>query len=113
MDENELKIGKVLTTLMKKRNITFNKLSEATGVSSSNLKSWSANSNPKSWTQLKAVADFFNVDIEYLLFGKSNNEFINLEEILTEKIFEGWVKISVEKVASGKPIIKKSNFEDE
>ncbi|CBW25663.1 putative prophage-related protein [Halobacteriovorax marinus SJ] len=113
MNDDELKIGKVLTALMKKKGITFNKLSDATGVSSSNLKSWSANANPKSWTQLKVVADFFGVDIEYLLFGKSNNELINLEDILTEKIFEGWVKISVEKIASGRPIVKKPSFEDE
>lgn len=113
MEEQELKIGKVLTALMKQKGLTFNKLSNATGVSSSNLKSWSANSNPKSFTQLKAIADFFNVDIEYLLFGESSKDTINLESLLTEKIFEGWVKISIEKVATGKPMIKKFNFEDD
>lgn len=113
MEDQELKIGKVLTALMKQKGLTFNKLSKVTGVSSSNLKSWSANSNPKSFSQLKAVADYFNVDIEYLLFGESSKDTINLESLLTEKIFEGWVKISVEKIATGKPIMKKFDFDDE
>lgn len=113
MEKDELKIGKVLTGLMKQeKGMTFKKLSEATGVSASTLKSWSSNIEPKSTIQMKRVSDYFGVSITYLLFGEDENMSHNLEQILTEKVFSSWAKITIE-LPQTSPLTKKFKLNDE
>lgn len=112
-NKNELMIAKVLTSLMETQRITFKKLSEATGVPSSTLKGWSAGGiSPQNLTQLKNVCEFFSVSMEYLLWGKEESTSLNLDRILTEKIYSGWIKVSIETPVSA-PINKKFNIDED
>lgn len=71
MNEPIIKLSTTLPLLrQKKGNITLQELSHATDVPYGTLYSWETNHvQPKSWTQVKSVADFFHISIDQLVFG--------------------------------------------
>lgn len=92
----EIKIGKVLSHLMKEKKLTFKKLSEMSGVSMSTLKGWSANVEPKSMIAVRNVSKILGVTSEYLIFGEDAQNTIDLNQLITQKIYSGWIKITIE-----------------
>ncbi|HXH75373.1 MAG TPA: helix-turn-helix transcriptional regulator [Bacteriovoracaceae bacterium] len=109
MNENglmdEIRIGKVLSHLMKERKLTFQKLSELSGVSMSTLKGWAANVEPKSMIAVRNVARVFAVTSEFLIFGEDAKNTIDLNQLITQKIYSGWIKITIE-TPQGQPVTK-------
>lgn len=105
----EIRIGKVLSHLMKERKLTFKKLSELSGVSMSTLKGWAANIEPKSMVAVRNVSRVLGVTSEYLIFGEDAQNTIDLNQLITQKIYSGWVKITIE-TPQGQPMTK--NFKN-
>ena len=70
----ELKLSKVLTALIKGKGLTITSLSRLTQVPLQTLHGWLQGNEPKSIRQVKKVADFFEVDLDYLCFGIENKE---------------------------------------
>lgn len=69
--------GQVLRELRNKRGISQNELSKCIGVSKSSVNMYERGEREPSFETLEAIADFFNVDMNYLLGGAAR-----------EKIFE-------------------------
>lgn len=93
----EIKIHLVLRRLLAKNGITTSALSKATGVPNSTLSTWLLPSaRPKDLRHLKAVADYFQVCIEDLLF----DEFppVVLNALRSEAILDGYYRLRLEKV---------------
>ena len=107
----EIKIGKVLSFLMKEKGFTFKKLSELSGVSMSTIKGWSANTEPKSMVSVRKVARILGVTSEYLIFGEDPGNTIDLNQLITQKLYSGWVKITVE-TPMGQPMTKTFNDDE-
>lgn len=63
----ELKI--ILKKLIKEKGITITGLSRSTKVPLQTLHGWLQGSEPKSLKQVKKVADYLAVDLDYLCFG--------------------------------------------
>ena len=94
--ENEIKIGHVLKHLMKARKLTYKKLSAASGVPESTIKSWGANVEPKSLIPARKVARVLGVPVEYLIFGATDAPKADLASLLTTQLFSGWCKVTIE-----------------
>lgn len=107
----EIKIGKVLSHLMKERKLTFKKLNQLTGVPMSTLKGWAANLEPKSMVSVRKVANVLGVSSEYLIFGQDPKNTIDLNQLITQQLYSGWVKITVE-TPMGQPMTKKFNDDE-
>ncbi len=60
---DEVKIGPVLKHLMKNKKMTFKKLSHASGVPISTIKTWSAGVEPKSLSYARKVARALGVSV--------------------------------------------------
>ncbi|MEC7276481.1 MAG: helix-turn-helix transcriptional regulator [Bdellovibrionota bacterium] len=93
---DEINIGKTLSHLMKEKKLTFKKLSELSGLPMSTLKGWAANIEPKSMISVRKVSRVLGVTSEFLIFGEDSENTVNLDEILTHKVFSGWAKITIE-----------------
>ena len=65
-----MELAKILKELSDERGITISTLSKRTGVAQQTLHNWISGVEPKSFAQVKKVADFFEVSLDYLCFGK-------------------------------------------
>lgn len=59
--------GKRLGGLMNERGLTFRELEKETGVSKSSLNDYVCGKGDPSLSRVKILADYFNVDITYLI----------------------------------------------
>jgi len=66
-----MKLPSVLKKLLKEKDITLSQLSRATNISVQTLSNWMQGQSPRSVDQLKTVADFLDVDLNYLCFAES------------------------------------------
>lgn len=62
-------LGKNLKKLLLENKLNILKLSKLTDVPKSTLSDWIAGNSPKNIAQVKAVADYFKVSIDHLVFG--------------------------------------------
>lgn len=104
---DEVKIGPVLKHLMKDKKMTFKKLSHASGVPISTIKTWSAGVEPKSLSHARKVARALDVSVEYLVFGESSMQAPTMSELLTTQLFSGWCKVTIEMPITS-PVLKKN-----
>lgn len=63
-------IKTTLKRLITESGITVTHLSRATKIPTQTIHNWLSGAEPKSLTQLKKVADYFEVSLDYLCFGK-------------------------------------------
>lgn len=69
--------GQRLKELRKQRGISQNELSKYIGVSKSSVNMYERGEREPSFETLEAIADFFNVNMDYLLGRSPLNEFLN------------------------------------
>ncbi len=75
--------------LLKKRDMTVADLSKMTKVPVNTLHNWIAGQPPRNIVQLKRVADFFCVTVDYLAFGTCQLvDYTKLPEIMLNGSFE-------------------------
>jgi transcriptional regulator with XRE-family HTH domain len=82
----------ILRKIIKEKGLTVAGLSRATKVPVQTLHGWLQGVEPKSVRQLKAVADFLEVDLDYLCFGirpkSESNKIERFEDEINAGIFE-------------------------
>ncbi len=66
----EIKISQRIYELMKEQNLTQTKLANALCMHQSNVSEWLSGKKEPSITSLWLLADFFNVDVDYLIGRK-------------------------------------------
>lgn len=59
----------VLSELMAKHNITQSELSKKTGISQQLISTWLRGQTPRGDWHIERVANFFKVDMSYMLYG--------------------------------------------
>jgi len=69
-------LGERIASLRKKRNLSQYDLAERLGFSRGKLANYEQGSRQPDYDTLKSIADFFDVSVEYLLYGeiKQNSE---------------------------------------
>lgn len=92
----ELKLHKVLKNLMSEKEISARELSRHTKVPPSTLSSLLAGGKPQKLEHILSLAEFFGTSMEALLYGV-DRRLPTLEEVATEGVFEGWLKVKIER----------------
>ncbi len=93
----EIKIHQVLRALIKDRNVTTTQVSKATGVPNSTLSTWLLpGAKPRDPRHIAAVAEYFQVSIEYLLFEAIQPPALNV--LPMEQILDGYYRLRLERV---------------
>jgi transcriptional regulator with XRE-family HTH domain len=89
-------LAKNLKSLIKQKEITVSELARRTEVPKSNILTWLSGANPNI-EQLDKVAQYFNVSIDYLAFGRSEEDLLSK---LTDnvEIHSGHYKITIKKL---------------
>ncbi len=93
----ELKIGRVLSNIVKQRRLTLKEISKATGVAATTLSEWQSNRAPRNPTHLLKVARYLDVSVHFLLFGEEDQT-EPLQRLLKNEIFTGTFEISIKRV---------------
>jgi len=89
-------LKKNLNEFLKKNKISISELAKETGVPKSNISKWLSGSTPN-LEQLDKVAQFFNLSIEELAFGRETKNSIN--DIIDKfEIHSGLYEINIKKV---------------
>jgi len=65
----KLELHKNLKALLEQKGMTPSQLSRATKVPNSTVQNWLSGLDPRNLIQLKRVADYFDVTVDYLLYG--------------------------------------------
>lgn len=89
-----------LKKLLMKHDLTVAKLSRVTGASQKTLHSWLDGKQPKKLIEVKRVADYFDVSLDYLLFNVTKHEKKISIEDLKEEISLGVLELIVRKPAN-------------
>lgn len=95
------KLAETLNRLMKQHSVSTRALSKDTGVPQSTISALIGGRSSQKPEHLLAIAKRFSVSLEFLIFGEDDQP-PNLENVLTEQIFSGWVKINVERAIPNK-----------
>lgn len=87
-----MELKKILRKIIRERGLTIASLSRGSKVPVQTLHGWLQGIEPKSIRQLKIVADYLDVDLNYLCFGISskpdNNKIEKFEEEINAGVFE-------------------------
>jgi len=67
-------LDKVLKDLLHKSDITVTQLARRTKVPRQTLDNWVAGQEPRSLKQVKVVAEYFEVSVDYLCFGQREKD---------------------------------------
>lgn len=71
--EWSMQLAKRLRELMRQHDLTVARLSKRTAIPVNTLHNWLSGQPPRNITQVKSVADFLNVSVDFLVFGKELN----------------------------------------
>lgn len=96
-----MKLAKILRTLIDNEKTTLRKLSSKTGVPQATLSAYLAGGSSNKMEHILALAEHFDVSMEYLLFGEDRKQ-SSLEDIFTEEVYSGWLKVKIERAISDK-----------
>ncbi len=92
--------GERLEGLCKDRGISINELSRRIGVSSKTVHTWVGKNgaSPRRPDDLKKLCEFFDVSLEFLVFGEERSE--NIEALFSKsEIHTGLYEITIKRVA--------------
>lgn len=98
--QSDMQLKTILKKLIKERGITIAHLSRATKVPLQTLHGWLNGSEPKSLRQVKLVADYFEVDLDYLCFGVMPAKPKGVIEDFRDEINAGVFEVILRKVKS-------------
>jgi transcriptional regulator with XRE-family HTH domain len=79
-----------LTNLLEQRHISASELSKEIDIPKSTISDWLSGTSPKNISQVKRVADYFDVSLDYLCFGEKKNktEISEYKDEINAGIFE-------------------------
>jgi transcriptional regulator with XRE-family HTH domain len=94
-----MRVAATLKHLLQERRISIRKLAHDTEISPSTIKEWLSGSAPRNLEDVRKVARYLNISFEFLIFGESDEcpPEKALEAIFTESIYEGWLKVKIER----------------
>ena len=96
------KLHVTLKSLMEQRKIGLRELAKQTKVPPATLSSYINRGEPGKVQHLRALAKFFSTSIEFLVWGEESERLPSLEELFTEQIFSGWLKVKIERAIPDK-----------
>ena len=105
----KIKLPQVLRKLIAEKGLPARRVAREVGVPQSTLANYLAGKGPHRPEQIHALALYFGCSMEFLLFGEDTRA-PTLDEVMTAGLFEGWLKVKIEKAVPGK---RKIHLDDE
>ena len=102
-----MKLNETLKILMHQRGIGVRDVASQVKVPESTIKTWLRGSSPRSLDDVRTCAQFFNVSLEFLLFGEESNLPRSVEEMPLESLFNVWLKVRIERAIPIKKTVDK------
>ena len=93
----KVKLQSVLAQLLKDRGLSAREVSRKTGIPQSTFNNYLSGRGPQNPEQILVLAQYFGVSMEFLLFGDDTLRAPTLDEVLTEGVFEGWLKVRIDR----------------
>lgn len=97
----ELRLRQALKRLMQEEEISASELSRKTKIPTSTLSNLLAGGKPQKLEHILVLAEYFGTSMEMLLYG-SDRRPPSLDEVLTEGIFSGWLKVEIKRAIPDK-----------
>lgn len=97
----KVKLKQTLEKLLKDRKISARELSRRCNIPQSTINNFLSGKGSHKPEQILTIAKFFGTSMEYLLFGEDSRP-PTLDDVLTEGIFEGWLKVKIERAIPNK-----------
>lgn len=101
----KVKLHTVLKKFIQDKRVSAREVSRSCGIPQSTITNFLSGRGPHKPEQILKLANYFGCSLEFLLFGEDSRP-PTLDEILTENIFDGWVRIKVERAVPHKRKIK-------
>lgn len=86
-----IKIKTILKKLLQEHDLTAAQLARACKIPPQTINNWLSGQEPRSLNQLKAVADYFEISVDYLVYGKEEKkqeQIRDYEEEINAGVFE-------------------------
>ena len=93
-----MELKSILKKTVNEKGISIAHLSRATKVPLQTLHGWLQGSEPKSIRQVKMVADYLEVDLDYLCFGNKPKSVHNQIDIYKDEINAGVFEVVLRRV---------------
>ena len=75
-----IKIKTVLKKLLYEHDLTAAQLARATKIPPQTINNWLSGQEPRSLNQLKTIADYFKVTVDFLVYGKEEIKQQNFQD---------------------------------
>lgn len=96
-----MKIALVLKRVLKEKGLSLKALAHSINVKPSTLSGWLQGSSPRDLVEVHRCSEFLGISMEKLLFDTEPRA-ASLEDFLTENIFDGFLKVKIERVIQKK-----------
>ncbi len=93
-----MELKAVLRKIIREKGLTIASIARRTKVPVQTIHGWLQGSEPKSIRQLKAVADYLEVDLDYLCFGIRPKSDANRIEMFENEINAGIFEVVLRRV---------------
>lgn len=97
----KVKLPQVLRKLIADKGMPARQIAREVGIPQSTLNNYLSGRGPTKPEQIHALAQFFGVSMEALLFGEDSRP-PTLSEVLTEGLFDGWLRVKIERAIPDK-----------
>lgn len=98
----QMELKSQLVRLIRKRGMTITTLSKNTKIPAQTIHNWIAGSKPRDFDQVKKVADYFGVSLDFLVYGIERPVMISTEiEKHRDEINAGVFEVVLRKINRG------------
>ncbi len=101
----KIKLKSVLVQLLKDRGVSAREVARKCSIPQSTLNNYISGRGPQNPEQILVLAQYFGCSMEYLLFGEDIRP-PTMDEVLTEGVFEGWLKVKIERAIPNRRKVK-------
>lgn len=93
-----IKIKTILKKLLHENDFTAAQLARATKIPPQTINNWLSGQEPRNLSQIKAVADYFEISVDYLVYGQSEPKSKVLIEKFEEEINAGVFEVVLRRI---------------
>ena len=97
----KVKLHTILKKLIQDKKVSAREVSRSCGIPQSTITNFLSGRGPHRPEQVLKLANYFGCSMEFLLFGEDDRP-PTLDEVMTQGLFEGWLKVKIEKAVPNK-----------
>ncbi len=104
----KVKLHSILKKFIQDKKVSAREVSRSCGIPQSTITNFLSGRGPHRPEQVLKLANYFGCSMEFLLFGEDDRP-PTLDEVFTEGLFDGWLRVKIERAVPSKRKIKVSD----